>query len=187
MNSENAYYRIGVVGDTHYPDRRLKLSEQLLSGLRQHNPDFILHTGDITIRQVIRELEQIAPVIAVRGNRDQLMFSHLPLIKNIHLGECKITLLHGHFGFWGYLRSKLRVLLYGNCLEWLLPQLLKVGYGADVIVFGHSHQSLNEWHGDQLLFNPGSPSVPVGSGGELSYGMLYFFADRPVKGEIIFL
>ena len=58
MDSDNVHFRIGVVGDTHYPDRRLKLPAQLLSGLRQHNPDFILHTGDITIRQVIRELEK---------------------------------------------------------------------------------------------------------------------------------
>jgi hypothetical protein len=165
----------------------LKLPAQLLSGLRQHNPDFILHTGDITIRQVIRELEKIAPVIAVRGNRDQFTFSYLPLVKRIHLGGNEITLLHGHSGLWGYLREKIRIFLYGNRLELLLPRVLKAGKGADVIVFGHSHLPLNEWYGSQLLLNPGSPSVPVGRDGKLSYGMLYIFEDQPVKGEIFLL
>jgi len=185
MHNNGAIYRIGVVGDTHVPDRKLSLSEQFYSRLSQLNPDLIIHTGDITTPQVIRALEKISPVIAVRGNRDHFFMSHLPLVKHIKVKGVEITLLHGHWGFWGYVRNKFRILLKGYQLAWFLPRLLQAGPGSDVIVFGHSHHPINQLHGQQLLFNPGSPCVPMNSDGILSFGMLDIFEKQVVKGEIV--
>ena len=185
MHDNGAVYRIGVVGDTHVPDRKLSLPEIFYSRLQQHSPDLIFHTGDITSPQMIRSLEKIAPVIAVRGNRDQFLMSYLPLVKHIEVKGVWITLLHGHAGFWRYLWSKIRILISGYHLKWFLPQLVEAGEGSDVIIFGHSHHPVNEMYGQQLLFNPGSPCVPMNSGGKLSFGLLNIFEDNTVKGEIV--
>src|ERR1700744_1934424 len=55
--------RIGVISDTHGLLRPEALS--FLNGCNR-----ILHAGDIGDAFVIRQLETIAPVIAVRGNND---------------------------------------------------------------------------------------------------------------------
>ena len=56
---------------------------------------------------------------------------------------------------------------------------------ARVIVFGHTHRSLNLWVGDQLLFNPGSPHFSNHNSLALSIGLIHLSAEGEVKGEII--
>ena len=62
---------IGLISDTHIPDRRVKLPEKVLETFE--NVDLILHAGDITSQRVIDELEKSGPVIAVKGNRDRVV------------------------------------------------------------------------------------------------------------------
>ena len=54
--------KIGVVSDTHVPDRAVALHPALLSELRRNKVDLILHAGDISTAGVLQELETIAPV-----------------------------------------------------------------------------------------------------------------------------
>ena len=61
---------IGLVSDTHIPDRRIKLPQKVLESFE--GVDLIIHAGDITSQSVIDELEAIAPVVAVEGNMDRV-------------------------------------------------------------------------------------------------------------------
>ena len=56
--------RIGLISDTHNLVR--PEAKRALAGV-----DRILHAGDICGPAVLQELEQIAPVVAVRGNNDR--------------------------------------------------------------------------------------------------------------------
>jgi uncharacterized protein len=55
--------RVGVLSDTHNLLRPRVL--ELLAGC-----DRILHAGDVGELEILRQLERIAPVAAVRGNTD---------------------------------------------------------------------------------------------------------------------
>ena len=59
--------RIGVLSDTHI-SKVQALPEVLLEYFK--NTDHIIHAGDIKIRDVIKQLEEFAPVTAVAGNVD---------------------------------------------------------------------------------------------------------------------
>jgi hypothetical protein len=55
---------------------------------------------------------------------------------------------------------------------------------ADVVVFGHSHTPLNDWHDGQLLFNPGS-AVERRREPVRSYGLLDLADGRVARHEIV--
>ncbi|MFZ3078594.1 MAG: metallophosphoesterase family protein, partial [Bellilinea sp.] len=70
--------RLGVVADTHIPDRVRSLHPDLLPGLSAAKVEAILHAGDICSPAVLAVLSQVAPVVAVRGNRDWAFAGTLP-------------------------------------------------------------------------------------------------------------
>jgi len=55
---------IGLISDTHIPDRARELPEKVIEAFE--NVELIIHAGDLTSPKVIEELENIAPVMAVR-------------------------------------------------------------------------------------------------------------------------
>jgi putative phosphoesterase len=115
--------RLVVVADTHSrPDpRRIPL-------IRAERPARILHAGDIGAPSVLGELEQIAPVTAVRGNIDAQM-PGVPDVVTLDLrsGEAiLVTLVLTH------------VAVYGPRLRADAVRLARAA-GAQLIVCGHSH------------------------------------------------
>src|SRR3954453_20162294 len=60
--------RIAVLADTHSP-RFGKRCPPAVAGALE-GVDLILHAGDVCLRETLEELEQFAPVRAVRGNND---------------------------------------------------------------------------------------------------------------------
>ena len=97
-------------------------------------------------------------IIAVRGNCDsevdQMLLS-FPIMSDYNIvllptGK-KIFLTHGHI----YNADK--------------RPLLKKG---DIIAHGHTHITVAEWQGEQIVFNPGSTTFPRNEGGKPSYGLL---------------
>jgi hypothetical protein len=96
---------LGIVADTHVPQRLAQLPDRLADALR--GVDLILHAGDITSRQVLIDLEKIAPVQAVAGNAD-LVGHGLPLTRVIDIAGRRIGLVHGHGGWAKYLAGKVR-------------------------------------------------------------------------------
>src|SRR2546425_13126368 len=60
--------RIGLISDTHQPSDRKSLWDEV--GTIFAGVDLILHAGDIVLPVVLDWLEEIAPVLAARGNND---------------------------------------------------------------------------------------------------------------------
>jgi uncharacterized protein len=59
---------IGLVSDTHIPESRAALWDELYDALE--GVDLILHAGDMHDIVVLDWLERVAPVLGVRGNGD---------------------------------------------------------------------------------------------------------------------
>ena len=134
---------IGLLSDTHIPDRARQIPEKVLESFE--NVDLIIHAGDLTTRAVIDELEKIAPVVAIQGNMDRVAGLDLPKAQVIETEGMKIGVAHGEV----YPRADTQQLLY------LAKEL-----DANILVTGHSHQPKIEQVEDVLLLNPGSPIVP---------------------------
>ena len=177
--------RVGVVADTHVPDRARTLHPQLIPGLAASGVSQILHAGDVCVPAVLDQLAQVAPVTAVGGNRDWLFRSRLPLVCFLEILGISVALLHGHGGFLPYFKDKWYYLVEGYQQARYMTRLQKFAPAAKVIVFGHTHRPVNLWQGDQLFFNPGSASIEPERSGNPSYGILHFAADGSVRGEII--
>ena len=135
---------IGLISDTHIPDRRIKLPQKVLETFE--GVDLIIHAGDITSQSVIDELEAIAPVVAVEGNMDRVHGEiDLPPSKIIEAEGHKIGVIHGEV----YPRGDTQQLYY-HALQ------LEV----DILVSGHSHIAQLEKIKNVILVNPGSPTNP---------------------------
>ncbi|WP_458402991.1 metallophosphoesterase [Methanobrevibacter sp.] len=134
---------IGLISDTHIPDRAKVLPQNVLDAFS--DVDMILHAGDLTSMSVIAELENIAPVMAVQGNMDRANGIDLPQARVIEAEGLRIGLIHGEV----YPRADTQQLVY------LAKEL-----NADILVSGHSHQPKIEKTDGVLLINPGSPIVP---------------------------
>src|SRR3972149_1007108 len=102
---------IGVIADTHVPQRLRRLPDGIPAAFR--GVDLILHAGDLNSVRVVTELEEIAPVQAVAGNAD-LFRSGLPLTRVLEIEGRRIGLTHGHGGWARYLVGKARDVLGGR-------------------------------------------------------------------------
>lgn len=176
---EGGILTVGVVSDTHIPDRVGGLHPGLIPALREARVGAILHGGDISVPRVLHALEEIAPVTAVRGNRDWAFAGQLPWEQRLEFSGVPVALVHGH-GTWArYLWDKLQYITAGYDLNRYQKTWRRLT-NARVIVFGHTHRAENHWKDGQLWFNPGSAcsrSYP-------SFGLLHFSAGQ-VVGEIV--
>ena len=156
--------KIGVLSDTHIP----KAAERLPDALYEHfkGVDLILHAGDLVSKEVLDELNGIAPTIAVQGNMDSWdVKKTLPRKKIVQALDFKIGLIHG----WGHPAK-------------LIDILSKEFEGVDVVVFGHSHEAIKEERDGVLYFNPGTPTDKVFAPFN-SFGILK--VNKTIKAEII--
>src|SRR5690554_1327395 len=88
--------RIGLVSDTHSPQRCEKLPGALFSALS--GADLILHAGDVGNLDVLDQLSKIAPVVAVHGNDDsEEAVRELPEQQIVTIGGIRILLWHSHY------------------------------------------------------------------------------------------
>ncbi len=95
----------------------------------------IVHAGDVGERNILTELEKIAPVIAVRGNIDRSGWSSgLPETAAGEIGSARIYVLHDL-----------------NELD-LDPAVA----GFNLVVSGHSHKPRKTEKAGVLYVNPGS-------------------------------
>ncbi|MFA5410321.1 MAG: metallophosphoesterase family protein [Candidatus Omnitrophota bacterium] len=133
--------KIGVISDTHIPDRAKEIPQEVLRDLK--GVEMILHAGDLVELSVLDKLKAVfGKVRAVCGNMDPYEVRKvLPEKEIITLGKYKIGMMHG----------------YGapHKLVELMEKVFK-GEGVDLVVFGHSHQPINEKRNGVIYFNPGS-------------------------------
>jgi putative phosphoesterase len=121
-------HRIGVISDTHG-----LLRPQALAALE--GVELIIHAGDIGDRRILRRLERLAPVYAVRGNIDRGDWAaDLPLTRVVEVGGVHLYVLHELF-----------------CLD-----LDPAAAGLAAVIFGHSHSPHLERKNGVLYLNPGS-------------------------------
>jgi uncharacterized protein len=156
---------LGVLSDTHIPDRARELPPRLLEIFRSEEVDAILHAGDICTASVLQELEQIAPVHAVCGNRDIYTLRHLPAQVNLTFAGFKVGMVHGHGRLHNYLADKAHFLVFGLQEDRYKKRVIEALPGVDVMVFGHLHHRIYEWVEGVLLLNPGSACCPDGYSG----------------------
>jgi hypothetical protein len=139
--------RLGVISDTHG-----LLRPQVFDVFR--TVDHILHSGDVGKREILNDLQAIAPVTAVYGNTDGAeLRSLLPQVATVRLDGFDIVVTHG------------------DQLDSLIPTALQAAFPtADIIVFGHTHKPLLELVDRTItVMNPGSAGprrfdLPVGVG-----------------------
>jgi putative phosphoesterase len=176
---------LAVIADTHIPDRARQLHPAILPLFQAAGASQILHAGDISTPAVLRELETVAPVTAVRGNRDWAFHKLLPWQRLLDVEGVPVALMHGHGNWWSYLWDKWQFLLFNYQLKRYLPMIEKPYPQAKVLIFGHTHQPVNEWRHGRLLFNPGSAGVQFPGQLEPSVGLLRVEKDGTIQGEIV--
>ena len=122
--------KIGIISDTHD-----LLRPEVINALQ--GCGCILHGGDISSQNVLDQLEEIAPVKAVRGNNDKEWAEHLPVFLDFELAGLRIYMTHKKKDLPGDLTP------------------------YDLVIYGHSHQYASAWQDyagkhRTLLLNPGS-------------------------------
>ena len=62
--------KIGVISDTHIPDKTEHIPQEILNAFKQ--VDMVVHAGDMVDLQAIEELKSVCKrVVAVAGNMDR--------------------------------------------------------------------------------------------------------------------
>jgi hypothetical protein len=178
---------LGIVSDTHIPDRARELHPHLLTTFREARVTAILHAGDICTNLVIKQLAEIAPVHAVRGNRDIYYLPHLPRSLTLTYEGVRIGLTHGHGRLWDYLLDKGHWLMKGMQVERYQQRALNACSDAQVIIFGHLHRRVTAWIAGKYVFNPGSACCPDDTCPSPSVGLLHLDNGQVIAGEIISL
>ena len=119
---------VGIISDTHG-----LLRPEVASALS--GSDRILHAGDIGDPQVLKQLERIAPVTAVRGNMDYGAWSNLlPVTEMVEVGGVYFYLLH----------------------DLIRLDLDPQAAGIQVVVSGHTHRPELFRRDGVVYLNPGS-------------------------------
>ena len=192
--------RIGVLADTHIPDRTDELPAEIFDYFR--GVDLILHAGDVCEQVALDWLGTLAPVIAVRGNCDLDALPNLPEKTIISAGPWRIGLIHGHRSRlvetgdrYRYMRGDHKFADLRRYVRHAFDdQGGTVPNSADngndpppvhCIVFGHTHQVCQEMAGGVLLFNPGGVPRSLG-GGPCRVGLLEISAAG-IEARLILL
>lgn len=174
---------LGVIADTHIPDRMKKLPPQVREVFR--GVTAILHAGDVSTASVLDELGTMAPVHAVAGNSDFVRLN-LPRDRVLEFGGVRIGLTHGHGGWGRYLLEKIVYHTVGFRLTRFTALARSSFAGAHVlaVVFGHIHRPVNRWEEGVLMFNPGSLAPDYFPPHGPAVGLLRLDGGR-VTGEIV--
>jgi uncharacterized protein len=130
--------RVLVLADTHLRDDLSKLPAPVWDHLEE--VDVVLHAGDVVTGDLLDALAARRPVHAVLGNNDHGLGGRLPERLTLELAGVRVAMIHD---------SGARAGRPGRLRRWF-PE-------AQVVVFGHSHDPVDEEGiGGQRLFNPGS-------------------------------
>lgn len=128
MRSASRNVDVGLISDTHGLLRPEALAA--LAGCSR-----IVHAGDIGDPAILGALEEIAPVIAVRGNNDRDAWARkIPERQTVEVGRTRIHVIH----------------------DLAELDLGKEKAPVHVVVSGHSHRPRAETREGVLYVNPGS-------------------------------
>jgi uncharacterized protein len=148
--------KIGVVSDTHG-----LLRPEVMPALR--GVEHILHLGDVGDFDIVKSLEQVAPVTAIRGNVDRTG-------KCGKLPETEVV----------FFESQYLYMLHDVQTIHLDPVAAKFS----AVLYGHSHKPDIRRHKGVLYFNPGSCG-PRRFGLPVSIGILTLAKGTAPMAEIV--
>ncbi len=133
--------KIGLIGDTHIPRRALNIPKLFLDFFREEGVDLIIHTGDLNEPEVLRELEDIAKVKAVRGNTD---FLDLPEELTLRLNGYIFYVFHSDVIYPRGDVARMYNYIINKCIN------------ANFVIFGHVHYPVYILYNDIFFISPGS-------------------------------
>ncbi len=135
-----------VLSDSH------KTMDYMIQAVEAERPDRIIHLGDhSTDAGRLAERYPAIPLWCVSGNCD---YETSPLYMIEQIEGVRLYMTHGHT-----LNVK-----YGL----LRAELTAREQGANVLLFGHTHQSFCDWHDGLWMVNPGTCS----GRGSVTYAIL---------------
>ena len=148
--------KIGLISDTHIPEARASLWDQVYTAFQ--GVDLIFHGGDIHDLSLLDELEKVAPIYAARGNGEdgsggRDVQPEDPRVKYAWLIEIE--------GLWVGLTHYIPVperppnFTLAKWVDRFFPERK-----PDVIVSGDTHREAIEWIDGVYCVNPGSPTYP---------------------------
>ncbi len=153
--------KIGLISDTHSAGSGRDLPMAVFDALE--GCDLLLHCGDLECIGVLDYLEELAPVLAVRGYEDPVEpGGRLANVSRIvEVAGVRIGMVHDI----QWPPPAIATTPDGTGLVWPesgLQALLQKKFGGevDVIVFGDTHEEMVEWRDGVLFVNPGSPTYP---------------------------
>jgi len=133
--------KLGIISDTHITENyNTNKLQQLINQLKVifNDVDEIVHAGDISEKNFLNQIKELAPVRCVKGN-----FDNIPGLEDFikfSVGRYKIGVIH---------------ILPENLEEFVKDKNL------NMLIFGHTHQPLIKGTNFNVLFlNPGSPTKP---------------------------
>ena len=152
---------LGVISDTHSAGRGRDLPKKVLDALQ--GVDMILHCGDLECLGVLDYLEEVAPLLAVRGYEDPIEDSErLALTTRVVKVEgVSIGMIHD--------------------IQWPGPKIptspdgtnlvfpnsngqetmaKKFKEPVDVVLYGDTHEEIVTYWDGIMIMNPGSPTYP---------------------------
>jgi hypothetical protein len=120
--------QIGLISDTHG-----LLRPEAVDALQGSH--LILHAGDVGAPEVLANLRNIAPVVAIRGNVDT--------------------------EFWASALPETEVVTAAGVVFYMLHDVQRLDLnpeaaGFSIVLSGHSHKAMQEFRGKVLYINPGS-------------------------------
>ena len=151
---------VAVFSDTHTNTGRM------VKAVRQYRPDVIIHLGDHDRdAEILRGKFPEIPLYRVCGNCDAAPIA--PDRDVVQLGPVKAFITHGH----------LYNVRYGR-LDSLAYAAQEVG--AQLALFGHTHQAAYEEMGGVKIVNPGTAGV----GYKLTWAWIQIFDNGGIACEI---
>lgn len=137
--------RIGLITDTHQPNDRRTLWDEVHAAFQ--GCDLIMHGGDIVHPMVLDWLEDIAPVIAARGNNDLGWDDpRMEEIVRLEVEGKRIAMVHA--------------MEPENRPIHVLRKMYLEDVHADIIVTGDTHFERIDFREDVLQINSGSATLP---------------------------
>ncbi|MGA7878001.1 MAG: metallophosphoesterase family protein [Desulfoferrobacter sp.] len=131
MPSSEDPNKIGVISDTHGLLR--SAVEKAFKGV-----ELIVHAGDVGKPEVLKALNKIAPVVAVRGNSDWGEWAKtLPAQEIVEIGEVLLYVIHDVHDI----------------------DLNPSAAGIRIVISGHSHAPSVVERNGVLFLNPGSAGL----------------------------
>ena len=153
--------KIGLVSDTHSAGSGWDLPTAVLKALE--GSELVLHCGDLECIGVLDCLEQVAPVLAVRGYEDPREAGDrlADVTRVVDAGGVRIGMVHDI----QWPTPPIFTTPDGTGLQYPASGLhdilqRKFGCAVDVVAFGDTHEELIEWRDGVLFINPGSSTYP---------------------------